>query len=327
MNLVKLIMDQLSGDTMDKLGGLLGADRSNLASAVSAAVPSMLAGIMGQASDDDGARKLSNTLSSVDTGTADDFMRSLGGDTGSILQKGSDLLGSLFGGNTRSGMVDSISRFSGLGSGMTGKLLSFLAPLVLGKVASVWKGSGGGISALTSMFADQKQNIANAIPSGFSLGSIPGLGSIGSALGAAGSAVGAAGSSVAGASRRAVASVERTSRSGFGWLIAAAALLVAGLIIWNVRRPNEPLGSPTSMMPNVEHVTTSFRGALNSLGDTMAGIKDAASANAAVPKLSAQNTELEELQSMFNALPDSGRSAVRTTVGPQLNTLQRSAAD
>src|SRR5215204_3435760 len=101
MNLVKLITDQFSGDTMDKLSGLLGADRSNVSTAVSAAVPSMLAGVLGMASDDDGARKLSNTLSLVDTNTAGDFKRSLEGDTGSIVQKGNNLLGSLFGSNTR----------------------------------------------------------------------------------------------------------------------------------------------------------------------------------------------------------------------------------
>ena len=327
MNLVKLITDQFSGDTMDKLSGMLGADRSTVSTAISAAIPSMLAGVFGMASDDDGARKLSTTLSSVDTNTAGDFMRSLGGDTGSMVQKGSNLLGSLFGGNTRSGLVDSISRFSGLGSSATGSLLSFLAPMILGKLATVWKSMGGGTSALTSLFADQKQNIANAIPSGFSLGSIPGLGSISSALGAVGSAASAAGSSVAGASRRAAANVERTSRSGFGWLAAVAAALVIGVIVWNVRRPEEPLRSPTSIMPNVDQVTTTFRGALNSLGDSFAGIKDAASANAAVPKLRELNAELDELQSSFNALPESGRNALRNTVRPQLNTLTNRASE
>ena len=327
MNLVKLITDQFSGDTMDKMSGLLGADRNTVSTAVSAAVPSILAGLLGLASDDDGARKLSNTLNSVDTNTNGDFMRSLGSDTGPIVQKGGNLLGSIFGSNTRAGLVDSISRFSGLGSAATGSLLSFLAPMILGKLATVWKGMGGGTRVLTSLFADQKQNIANAIPSGFSLGSIPGFGSISSALGMVGSAAGASDSSVAGTSRRAVANGERTSRSGFGWLAAVAAAFVVGIIFWNVRRTDEPMRSPTLTMPSVEQVTTTFRGTLNSLSDVFAGIKDAASANAAVPKLREANTELGELQSTFNALPESSRSSLSNTVRPQLNTLTNRASD
>jgi hypothetical protein len=326
MNLVKLITDQLSGDTMGKLSSLLGADRSTTACATSAAIPSLLAGILGMASSDDGARKLSSTLNSLEPGGAGEFMRSLRADTGLVAQKGNGLLGSLFGSATRSGLVENISRFSGLGTGATHDLLSFLVPMVLAKVGAVWKGMGGGISALTSLFADQKQNIASALPSGFSLGNIPGLSSIASAVGSVGGAVESV-TSVDDGSKRKTAAMSMRRPAGMGWLAATAAALIFGVLLFNLRRPADPMRSQTMTLPSVEEVTTGFRGALNSLGDTFTNIKDAASANEATPHLKEVNSQLDGLQALFNGLSESSRSTLRSSIGGQLDSLKDRASE
>jgi Bacterial protein of unknown function (DUF937) len=320
MNLVKLVMDQLSGDTMGRLSGLLGTDRSTAASAATIAVPSMLAGLVGMSSDDDGARKLGATLGSIDTSGAGDFVYSLGSDAGSLAQKGSNLLGSLFGRGTRSGLVDSISRFSGLGRSATNHLLAVLAPVVLGKVATAWKGMGGNPSALTGMLAEQKQYIASALPAGFSLGSIPGLGAIGAAISAVGGVV-------SGASRRAMATAENTPRSDKGWLLAIAALIVVGILVWNFKRPHPPMLMSIPAISSAEQINADFRGTLNSLGDTFSTIKNAVSAQAALPQLRDLDTKLAGLQSAFNGLPESSRSALRSVLDRQLAGLGSRGAD
>lgn len=320
MNLVKLVMDQLSADTMGKLSGLLGTDRSTAASAATVAVPSMLAGLVGMSSDDDGARKLGATLGSIDTSRAGDFIYSLGSDVGSLAQKGSNLLSSLFGSGTHTGLVDSISRFSGLGSNATNNLLSVLAPVVLDEVATAWKGMGKNPSALTGMLAEQKQYIASALPAGFSLGSIPGLGAIGAAISAVGGAVG-------GASRRAMATAESTTRSGMGWFFAIAALIMAGILAWNFPRPHAATISSMPAISRVEQINADFRGTLNSLGDVFSNVKDAASAQVALPQLHELDVKLAGLQSAFNGLPESSRTALGSVLERQLASLKNRGAE
>ena len=55
MNLVKLITDQLSGEALNKLSSMLGADSDSTTMAARAAVPSLLAGLAGLASHGIGA--------------------------------------------------------------------------------------------------------------------------------------------------------------------------------------------------------------------------------------------------------------------------------
>ncbi len=55
MNLVKQIMDQLSGSALGQLGSLLGTNAETTERATSAAVPALLSALAGMASHDDGA--------------------------------------------------------------------------------------------------------------------------------------------------------------------------------------------------------------------------------------------------------------------------------
>jgi len=55
MNLVKLITDQLSGEALNKLSSMLGADSDSTTMAAHAAVPRLLTGLAGLASHGIGA--------------------------------------------------------------------------------------------------------------------------------------------------------------------------------------------------------------------------------------------------------------------------------
>jgi hypothetical protein len=67
MNLVKQIMDQLSGGALGQLSSLLGTDEETTERATTAVVPSLLSVLGRMASTDDGARNLSSTLGGFDT--------------------------------------------------------------------------------------------------------------------------------------------------------------------------------------------------------------------------------------------------------------------
>src|SRR5262245_23254569 len=236
MDLVKTILDQLSGDNLDRLSSQLGTSPKAANAAVSAAVPTILSSLAGLAANHDGAKKLSSALGGLDLGKLASFASLLGGDRNTVAQQGQNLLGSLFGDSLVSNIASSIGRYAGLDAGTTKTLLSFIMPFILGKVAGTWQNKGGSPSALQGLLADQKESIADALPGGFSLGSIPGLPSADAALRTAGRAASAAGEAATDAGRRAVGAANRAAGAAadattslLSWLLPLAALVLLGL--------------------------------------------------------------------------------------------------
>src|SRR5262245_56080530 len=124
MDLVKLVMNQLSGDMLGKLSSLVGTDIETTRKAIAAAVPAILSGLSGLAAHDDGARKLASTINGLsasglgDIGNPADMLSS---DSGPLLQKGSGLLSSLLGDNVVSAIAGAVGRFAGLDAAATKK--------------------------------------------------------------------------------------------------------------------------------------------------------------------------------------------------------------
>ena len=347
MNLVKLITDQFTEETLGKLSGLLGTDSETTSAAATAAVPALLSGLAGMASRGEGAKKLADVLSGVDAGTMGNLAHALGGDTGGLMQRGTGLLGSVFGGSMIDNIASAISRYAGINPGICKSLLAYIAPLVLGKVAAQWRSQGGTTSALTSMFADQKRNIADAIPAGFSLADIPGW------TGASETVRAAAPTHSNPTTRRAAEPVETTSSSLASWLLPLAVLLVGGLLLWNflgrrgeddrvatadkdaqtttVMKPVVPnadqAARDTIAMPDMTRLTDDAKGVLTGFSDQLSAIRDAASAEAAAPKLEELNTKLDGLRAAWARLPEANRPAFRELFAAQMEPLQQKAQE
>ena len=295
MNLVKLITDQISSDTLAKLSSILGVDSETIESAITAAVPSMLAGLGGLASQEEGIRKLSSTLGSLDDTMFGNFDRLLNGDTGAMLQKGSGLLQGLFGDGLSNNLATAVSRFTGLDAGTVKSLLAFLAPLVLGRVASQWRNQGGTPGALKTLFADQRRSIEDALPSGFALEDVPGLPRMGDIRKTASAAA---------------ASTPTAPKSLASTLLPLALLIGGALLLWsffsNRRQPQEagvkpalnekesvvamkPVAPEAPAIPTAMEMKQELTGMFESLGTTFTEIKDSASAEAALPQLDQLN--------------------------------------
>ena len=88
MNLARMIEEQLSGDSLERLSSAIGADPDTTGRATSAAVPTMLASLANLASNDEGARRLAGALNNVDTSALGGLGQVLSGDTGALLNKG-----------------------------------------------------------------------------------------------------------------------------------------------------------------------------------------------------------------------------------------------
>ena len=167
VNLVSLVMQFLTPDMIGRIASVLGLDRNSTQTAVGAGVPGLLAGLMGVALQPGGGQKLVNSAKQS-TGTLGNFTSMLGtGGQNSFIEKGSQMLSSLLGGQDQNALAGALAKFTGLGQGASGSLLGMLAPLVMGTIAQQQGANSLSASGITGLLASQKDNIAAALPSGF----------------------------------------------------------------------------------------------------------------------------------------------------------------
>jgi hypothetical protein len=330
MNLVKLIMDQLSGGALGQLGSLLGTDEETTERAATAAVPSILAALAGMTSSDDGLRKLTSVLGGLDTSALGNVAQMFGSNSSSILSKGTSLLGSLFGDSAVSGLASTLGRITGLNAGLVKTLLAYLMPLLLGKVAGQWKNQGATSQSLKSLFADQRENIASAVPAGFSLDDIPRAGEI---------------------RKPAYTAVRKMDRepvaagSALRWVLPLALALVGGYFLWQfLSRPavNQAAAERVSAaaeevqamkpvlpagidVPSLANVRDDLGGLFKSLDTAFTDIRDAASAERAMPALRELNTKIDSLNQVLSQLPESARATLRPVIEQQIKVATEKA--
>jgi hypothetical protein len=350
-NLVSVVMQFLTPDMIAKIASALGLDRAVAQKAVGGAVPALLSSLADLASAPNGARQLSSTLAQQQPGSLESLKSLIGGSgQNTLAETGSSMLSGLFGGGTLDTMAQTIGKFAGIGEGSSKTLLGMLGPVVLGALGQQQRSAGLDASGLASLLGSQKDQIAAAIPSGLA-DQLSTAGLIDRATGSLRSGAGAAsaaGSRIAGASERTVAGVgqaasARTSAGMSQWPYWLAALVVLGGLAWfALGRPASEtvaeLPRPAAMQPatgtvgmapsdltiggvNLANQVTSSIGALNSVLPT---ITDAASAQAALPKLRQATAQLDEVSNLAAKLTPEGKSALAKLIAaatPNINQL------
>ena len=207
-NLVDLVKDQFGGPALGQLGALLGEDNNKTEAALGAAVPGLLNGLTTSAKADGGA-SLFNAMNDQDDSMLDNIGGLLtGGNSSSVMDQGSNLLGSLLGNGAMGGLASAVSGLTGIGGKSSSGLMGLLMPIVLGIVKRKIFGGGGfsqNAGGLMSLLDGQKDNVQAAMPNGFqaqlqSSGFMDQLSSMGGGAAAAvGGAASAAGGAVSGA--------------------------------------------------------------------------------------------------------------------------------
>jgi hypothetical protein len=334
MNLVTDIMDQFSGDLTGRLSSLLNTDEDSVSYAASAAVPALLAGLSSLASSKDGATKVSSALGGMASSSMDQIAGMLRGDADAVALRGTNLLSSLFGDGMVNSVVGMVSRASGLSGDTIRKLLSYLAPMVMGKVASAWKAKGATPQALTNLLSEQRHNIAEAMPAGISLAEIPGW-----------STVKVATATTAETGRRAAATAGAATSSAASWAIPLLIGALALFMLWSYmrNRPEEAavVNSPaqttqevTAQKPvvpgeavaiDVDGVNDKLKDIFTKAGDAFREISDATSAEAAKPKLEELSRQLDDAKKMMISLPEAGITSIRQMADSQIASLKEPA--
>jgi hypothetical protein len=331
MNLVSLVMKFLTPDLIERLASALGLNRNDTSSAVEAAVPGLLAALAGVADKPGGPQKLVDAAKQQ-TGTLDKFASMLGtSGQSSMLEQGSQMITSLLGSRDQNALANAVGQYSGLGSAAGGSLLGALAPVVMGTIARQQGALNAG--SITNLIASQKDNIADALPSGFGR-MLSGTGIIDTLGDAAKRTVGAGNEAARAAAASVARTVDDTRRSAqatpsTNWLLwAIPALAVAALLLWLFNRPAEQVvqqGVTTaqSLMVGGVDLGKQVTDSLNTLRSTLTSVTDTASAEAALPKLREATSQIDKVSGMLGQLSDAQRKVIAGLVSPMISVLNQ----
>ncbi len=262
LNLLDMLKDQVTGQLANQASSFLGEDESAVTKALGGIFPSVLGSLISGASDKSSASGIMDMIKGVDMNMLGNIGGLFGGGASSVnglLNSGGGILNTLLG-DKMGGIVDMISKVSGLGSGSTSSLMKMAAPFLMGIIGK--QVSGKGVGGLMDLLMGQKEHVAKALPSG--MGSLLGLGfadmgdmagkamgavsgagkmatgAVGSAgkmaTGAVGSAAnlaGNAGKAASGAVGSAANAAGSAASTGLGWIKWALPLLViGGIAMW-----------------------------------------------------------------------------------------------
>jgi len=342
VNLVQLVTQLLTPDVIAKIASALGIDRNLLQKMISGAVPSLLASTADVASTPAGVRQLANTLSQQKSGTIDSLLANLGQGSGpeALANTGANMLSGLFGGGVLDTMSQAIGEFSGAGKGPSKSLLGMLGPLVMGTLGRYARSEGMDASGLASLLTSQKQQITSALPTGLAdrLRTEGLIDDAREAVRSGAAEASAAGGRVAGSvAQRTQAAYARTSGAMTQWpywILGLAVLAGLGWYMFSPPRetvaelPRPPASQPATgtvgVAPSdvtIGNLTSRVNSSVASLKSVLPGITDAATAQAALPKLQDATKQLNEVGNLAGKLSPENRSALASLIAAARPTI------
>lgn len=194
-NLLELVQDYFGGETVRQASTTLGESESGISTALRSVVPLVLGGLFARSQQSGGVSELFGMATQAHSnGILSNLGSLLGGTSsvnttapasdGGLLNKGAELLSSVFGTNYPTA-VQGVSQQAGIRESTTSSLMSMAVPVVLGLLGKHAADNKLDANGFDSYLSDQRGSIMGA------LGSLPsGLGSILSGLGLGSAAAG-----------------------------------------------------------------------------------------------------------------------------------------
>ena len=168
-SILDMLKGQLGGQALEMIGSQIGADRSQVEKAMPAALGSLMTGLARNARSAEGAGALATALSKDHDGT---ILDNLSGVISAPEQgPGAGILGHVFG-SKRGAVESALGQSTGLDAGSMGKLLTMLAPLVMGALGKKQRQGGLNPSDLGGLLRQEQETAARQAPD---LGMLGGL--------------------------------------------------------------------------------------------------------------------------------------------------------
>lgn len=161
-SIMDLISQQLSGGGLSQISKTIGADEATTGRAVTAALPTLLAGLAKNTSQPAGAQSLLGALQRDHDGG---ILGNLGGLlTGAKTAEGDAILGHIFG-TKRNRIEQGLGHTTQLDAGSMGKLLAMLAPMVMGALGKATREKNLDAQGLSGMLHEERTSVQNRMPS------------------------------------------------------------------------------------------------------------------------------------------------------------------
>lgn len=152
----------LQGDTLNSIAASVGADPVSVTKGISAGIPALIGALATQAKTPEGAANLFDMISKNFDGSLLDNLGNLTANP--LVANGLPFLQGILG-NAQGATEDKIAKISGLDTGVVGRLLPILAPIVLSYVGKIIKTQGLNAASLAGFLSDQ-QGLARAAAPG-----------------------------------------------------------------------------------------------------------------------------------------------------------------
>jgi len=317
MNIATMAAQYLTPMIVEKIAKSFGITNPVAQKAIAAIVPAVLASLLGASSKPDGPGKLTDILGKTDTGLLSNLGDLIGGpkqDT--IVGAGTGLLGSLLGQSGLGSLAAALGKFVGTDDKVSGGLLGLVGPVTLASVAKQQKESGLDPAGLAKMLQGQKENIAAAMPSGFS-DLLKGTGIL--------DGVAAPTPTPAVAPKPAASPPVPSGGNWFPWAAGLAALLIG---IWSLlpdpRGPAFPVAPAITV--NNQNVGAQVGSIVEGLRGNLARITDEGSARSALLALQETLKQLDGMTELRARMPADAKRSLALYVS-QATALLRPMVD
>lgn len=324
-NLVAQITEALTPTIVDRMSSGLGLNKTGTQKAIVAAVPALLAALISYVSKPQGASRLNDVVRKQEPGVLSSLANVIGGSgQKAMVDQGSGLLTSLLGGKAFSGLTNAVGQYASVSESGSKSLMGLLGPVVLGALGHEQRDRGLDASGLASLLTSQKNAVQAALPSGFS-----------KYLNQAGVLDDVTGATTRVASR----ATDRSTSSLWPWLLGALALLVIGFFAWRMlstpediaQAPSQIEAPYASMLQKLQGVKVGdvdvgevAASAVENVSSSLQGVKDEATAQAALPKLNEAASQLDRLTGLLDQMSPETRKTVAdvfAAIRPTLDQL------
>ncbi|HOT96867.1 MAG TPA: DUF937 domain-containing protein [bacterium] len=152
--LMQMLIQQLSGDAVNKIAKQLGIDTSTASRAVGMAIPVLISALTRNSSTEEGAASLHNALVKDHDGSIfenlGDLISNVAGSSGAGILK--HILGA-----DQPTVTSRIGQSAGLDTGTMGQIMEMVAPLVMGALGKTTRDEGLDSSGLSALLTGQQQ--------------------------------------------------------------------------------------------------------------------------------------------------------------------------
>ncbi len=164
-SVMEQILSHIDENTLHQMSDQLGESPQATGNGIAAAVPLILQALARNAGDPNGRESLYNALSNDHDGSVlDNLLGVLGGGMGQDRSTdGAGILGHVFG-NSQSGLMNALSRATGMNSSSMGQLLTMLAPIVMSFLGRQSQRQGLDADGLASLLGQERSYAQQSAP-------------------------------------------------------------------------------------------------------------------------------------------------------------------